>query len=179
MRIAICEDEVFDRELVDHYVRSMDGAKETEVFGYFVKPLKREEFEQLYREAEKPLPLSAIGEKGRVAENVLIVKQRDRLRQIALNRIIYIESDKRRNIIHSQGEEIAYYGSISALEKELPDSFFRIHKGYIIHMRYVERYDRTQVFLKNKEDNVFDTARETGSSDELLRQAKAMVNGYN
>ena len=29
------------------------------------------------------------------------------------------------------------------------------------------------------EDNVFDKARETGSSDELLRQAKAMVNGYN
>ncbi|MBR2275705.1 MAG: hypothetical protein IJ873_06565 [Lachnospiraceae bacterium] len=29
------------------------------------------------------------------------------------------------------------------------------------------------------EDNVFDKARETGSSEELLRQAKAMVNGYN
>ena len=153
MRIAICEDEVFDRELVDHYVRSMDGAKETEIFGYFVKPLKKEEFEQLYKEAEKPLPstLSAIEKKGRVSENVLVVKQRDRLRRIALNKIIYIESDKRRNIIHSPGEEIAYYGSISALEEELPDSFFRIHKGYIINLRYVENYDRSQVFLKNRE----------------------------
>lgn len=29
----------------------------------------------------------------------------------------------------------------------LPD-FFRIHKGYLVNIKYVERYDRTEVKMK-------------------------------
>ena len=45
--------------------------------------------------------------------------------------------------------KIAYYGKISELEKELQKNFFRVHKGYLINMKYVERYSRKEVQMKN------------------------------
>ena len=34
------------------------------------------------------------------------------------------------------------------LEKELPDDFFRVHKGYFVNMNYVEKYDRSEITVK-------------------------------
>ena len=46
-------------------------------------------------------------------------------------------------------EEIECYGKISEMEEELQEGFFRIHKGYLVNMKYVERYSRTEVQMKN------------------------------
>lgn len=48
-----------------------------------------------------------------------------------------------------QDEEIECYGKIGELENELKEGFFRIHKGYLVNMKYVERYNRTEVRMKN------------------------------
>lgn len=32
---------------------------------------------------------------------------------------------------------------------ELKPDFFRIHKGYLVNIKYVERYDRTEVKMRN------------------------------
>ena len=37
----------------------------------------------------------------------------------------------------------------SAMELELREGFFRIHKGYLVNMKYVEKYSRTEVQMKN------------------------------
>ena len=34
-------------------------------------------------------------------------------------------------------------------ESELKPDFFRIHKGYLVNIKYVERYDRTEVKMRN------------------------------
>ena len=44
---------------------------------------------------------------------------------------------------------IEYYDKISSLESELKPDFFRIHKGYLVNIKYVERYDRTEVKMRN------------------------------
>ena len=46
-------------------------------------------------------------------------------------------------------EKIEYYDKISSLESELKPDFFRIHKGYLVNIKYVERYDRTEVKMRN------------------------------
>lgn len=46
-------------------------------------------------------------------------------------------------------EKIESYGKISEMESALGESFFRIHRGYLINMKYVERYNRTEVRMEN------------------------------
>lgn len=46
-------------------------------------------------------------------------------------------------------EEIECYGKISEMENELRKGFFRTHKGYLVNMKYVERYSRTEVQMKD------------------------------
>ena len=42
-------------------------------------------------------------------------------------------------------ESIEYYGQLSALEGLVGNDFYRIHRSYLLNMKYVERYDRTSV----------------------------------
>ena len=47
--------------------------------------------------------------------------------------------------------ELEYYAKIGDLEQELCGRFFRIHKGYLINLSFVERYSKTSVMLPNGE----------------------------
>ena len=63
--------------------------------------------------------------------------------------IYYIESSNRKVTLYLRHEKIEYYDKISSLESELKPDFFRIHKGYLVNIKYVERYDRTEVKMRN------------------------------
>ena len=63
--------------------------------------------------------------------------------------IFYIESAGRKVNLHAKDETIEYYARIGALEKMLSGVFYRIHKGYLVNLRYVDRFDRTSLRMKN------------------------------
>lgn len=79
----------------------------------------------------------------------ILVKNSNRLRSIPADDILYIESNNRKVILHTQKEMIEYYDKIGELEKALRPEFFRIHKGYLVHMKYIKDYARTEVHMKN------------------------------
>lgn len=126
------------------YPEYMADAIELHAFGYLVKPIKKEEFERIFRRAIQECEKREEQNK----KKVILVKTGNIFRKIITDEIRYIESEKRKNIIHLQDEKIAYYGLLSELEQELTKEFFRIHKGYLINMKYVEKYDRTQVWMQ-------------------------------
>ncbi len=70
-------------------------------------------------------------------------------RSVPTDDIYYIESNNRKIIVHMRDEVIECYGKIGELELELKEGFFRIHKGYLVNMKYVEGYNRTEVRVKN------------------------------
>lgn len=79
----------------------------------------------------------------------ILIRSRTMVRSVPVDDIYYIESSNRKVILYLRHEKIEYYDKISKLEKELGANFFRIHKGYLINMKHVERYDRTEVRMKN------------------------------
>ena len=79
----------------------------------------------------------------------ILVRDGSVTRKIPADDIYYIESSNRKIIVCMQNEKIECYGKIGELENELKEGFFRIHKGYLINMKYVERYNRTEVRMKN------------------------------
>lgn len=127
------------------YSEYMAEAISLHAFGYLVKPLKRKEFEQCFQRAVEECRKRR--EKGR--RKSLTVKIGSMARTIPQEEIRYVESQKRKNIIHLAQEQIICYGLIGDLEQELKPGFFRIHKGYLVNMRYVEKYSRTQVWMQD------------------------------
>lgn len=66
--------------------------------------------------------------------------------------IIYIESQLRKIIVHTNDGIIEYYFKLSDIEQELQGhSFFRCHKSYIVNLQYVCSYSNNCITLKNSE----------------------------
>ncbi len=44
---------------------------------------------------------------------------------------------------------IEYYGKLQELSEIAGADFFRTHRAYLVHFKYVEKYDATCVTMKN------------------------------
>ena len=66
--------------------------------------------------------------------------------------VLYFEIRGRLIDVHKTDGTSDYYGKISILEEELREKgFFRCHKSYLIHLKYVTGYNRQDVTLDNGE----------------------------
>ncbi len=82
-------------------------------------------------------------------KKVITVGKGGNTRNINADDIYFIESNDHKVSIFMEDERVECYGKIGDLEKELKPDFFRIHKGYLVNMNFIERYNRTDVFMKN------------------------------
>ncbi|MCM1113786.1 MAG: LytTR family transcriptional regulator DNA-binding domain-containing protein [Muribaculum sp.] len=65
--------------------------------------------------------------------------------------ILYVESRKRKVEIHTLGECFSIYATMKGMERQLGGGFFRCHRGYLVNLAYVAKYDTGVIYLKNKE----------------------------
>ena len=79
--------------------------------------------------------------------------------RVNLSQLLYADVYDRKTILHMKNESIEYYGQLSVLENLVGKDFYRIHRSYLVNMKYVERYDRTSVTLKGG-DNIPISRRE-------------------
>ena len=100
-------------------------------------------FEQVFAQTIREYQYLMAKKKEKPKE--VLVRNGNRTRSVSADDIYYIESSNRKVILYLRHEKIEYYDKISSLESELKPDFFRIHKGYLVNIKYVERYDRTEV----------------------------------
>lgn len=63
--------------------------------------------------------------------------------------IIYIESYGRKLHFHVGNEEYLTYSKLDDMERDLNDrDFLRIHKSFLVNMRFIERMNGYRVYLK-------------------------------
>ena len=132
---------------VTGYPEYMPRAFSVNAFQYLVKPIDEKEFEDVFAQAVREYHY--LEAKKNTEPRKILVRDGNETRKILVNDIYYIESNNRKIIIFMQDEKIECYGKIGRLENELKKGFFRIHKGYLVNMKYVERYSRTEVRMKN------------------------------
>lgn len=82
-------------------------------------------------------------------EDKLVIRYQGREKAILLDDIYYMESQNHNIILCLKSGMIQYYGKIGELEEELRGQFYRIHRGYLINLFYVDGYDRTGVRMAN------------------------------
>ena len=56
--------------------------------------------------------------------------------RVNISSLLYAEVYDWKTILHLKDENIEYYGQLSALEGLVGNDFFRIHRSYLVNMKY-------------------------------------------
>ena len=110
-------------------------------FQYLIKPVNPDRFAKVFRRAVQ----TRLDENRRI--KTLTVRYAGITKTIAMDQIYYMESQNHKIVIHHREGELEYYAKMGDLEKELQGQFFRVHKGYLINLAFVDEYSRTEVTL--------------------------------
>lgn len=138
---------IFVTAIEEHVFEAFDvGA-----FHYLVKPFTDEKFREVFQNAviqhqrRKQYDLWA----GGLEESAhILVQFKGQHRKVLLEDIIYAEVYNRKVILHKKGEDIEYYGKLSALQELTGENFFRSHRSYLVNLKYVEKYDATVIEME-------------------------------
>ena len=133
---------------VTGYERYVFDAFDVGAFQYLLKPVDEEKFAQVFARAVEQI------EAGRVQpqlSHALTLQSAGTSRTVPLDCIYYIESSNHKVVLHLKDGEFSCYAKIRDLEAELGDQFFRVHKGYLVNLAYVEGYSKTELTLTNGE----------------------------
>lgn len=125
----------------------MAKAFSVNAFQYLVKPIDEKEFADVFALALREC--CHLGVKKNAEPRKILVRDGNITRNIPVEDIYYIESNNRKIIIAVGDEKIECYGKIGGMERELQEGFFRTHRGYLVNMKYVERYSRTEVQMRD------------------------------
>ena len=131
---------------VTGYERYVFDAFDVGAFQYLLKPVDEKKFAQVFTRA-----IAQIEAAREKTVRVLTLQSASINKTIPVDSIYYIESSDHKVVLHLKDGEFAYYAKIRDLELELQEQFFRIHKGYLVNLSYVEGYSKTEVMLTNGE----------------------------
>ncbi len=133
---------------VTGYERYVFDAFDVGAFQYLLKPVDEEKFAQVFaRAVEQIMSNRENPQKG----PVLTLQSANASKTVPLDSIYYIESSNHKVELHLKDGVFACYAKIGDLELELQDQFFRIHKGYLVNLSYVDGYSKMEVTLTNGE----------------------------
>lgn len=110
-------------------------------FAYILKPCSAERLsEELIRYLDELENTS----------ECLNVKVQGNIRRIPLNQIFYLESDKRKIILHTRDGETEFYEKMDAMEDLLKEKgFIRCHQSYIVQKQYVSEFSRNGMIVQD------------------------------
>lgn len=118
-------------------------------FNYLIKPLTDEKFEEVISKAVKQLNGKNQQAKLAQEEKYIMIETKGSHMKIFAEKIVYAEVFNRKVMLHTIDNSIEYYGKLSDLERSLGEDFFRPHRAYLVHFKYVAKYTATSISLKN------------------------------
>lgn len=66
--------------------------------------------------------------------------------------LIYVETDRHRNLFHTTEKTYSIYRKLDEIERELEGlHFVRIHRSFLVNMRYIRRISSYVCYLKTGE----------------------------
>ncbi len=115
-------------------------------FHYLVKPFSDEKFEEVVKKAVKTIGKHS---ENKTDERYIMIQSAGSHIKVFLRDIVYAEVYNRKVIIHTQNTDIEYYGKLKELGDRAGEDFFRTHRAYLIHFKYVEKYDADCITMEN------------------------------
>lgn len=129
---------IFQTSFPEHVFESFS----LDTFRYLIKPIEKEllfealaSFVKLYHSNRK-----------------IIIQTPEKSSYIDSDEVIFIEANLRYTTVHTTSGEKKSYKSISHYEAEINNpQFFRVHRAFIVNMRYVSEIERKDIRLTNGE----------------------------
>ena len=131
---------IFITGVKDYVFQAFDVA----AFHYLLKPIDAEKFEEVFARAWKEAEKRKRNETG-----FLLIRTRNRTFPLPKDSILYVESRGKKAEIHTARETISMYASLSGLQAELGEEFYRCHRGYIVNLAYIAEYGKDSITLTN------------------------------
>lgn len=72
--------------------------------------------------------------------------------EVLAKNILYAENEARKIVLHTKNmpeSSYTFYEKMEVLEKRLGEGFFRSHRGFLVNLREVYKYDATTIQMKN------------------------------
>ena len=117
---------------------------DVQAFHYLVKPFSDQKLEEVLNKAKELITK----EKRQPEKKYVMVNSGGSHIRICLSDVIYAEVFNSKVIVHTTDSDIEYYGRLTELEKLAGEDFFRTHRAYLVHLKFVKKYDATNVYLK-------------------------------
>ena len=111
---------------------------------YLVLPIRYEAFERALRKTVH---------RAEAAQNVdMLIRSKGVYRRISAKEVLYVEVRGHYLVYHLFGETITVLGQLTSIEKKLmARGFFRCSAGYMVNMRYIDRFTRNSVCIGEQE----------------------------
>ncbi len=123
------------------YMEYISDGYDVEALHYLMKPVKEDKLYDVLLRALKKI---------RCNERSLLLSLQGQVVRVPLYEIMYLDVQKNYVNIHSN-ELITIKKTLSEVEKELDDSFFRAGRSYIVNLKFIKKVTKTDIYLKNGE----------------------------
>lgn len=111
---------------------------EVDALHYLIKPISADKLTEV---------LTKAAEKLSVEPPSVVISCKGQTCKLYEADIIYVESFLHYIVIHTRNKEYRIKESISVFEAKLSDDFYRIHRSYLVSLKYITRISRTSVHL--------------------------------
>lgn len=103
--------------------------------------------------------------------STIVLRDHDAVYPVQIEKIIYIEGQRKRQIVHIDGQQktISLSRTMGELEDQLSkEGFIRIHKGYLVNFRFIEVIEGGDAVLSNGERLPISRRKEREVKEQLL-----------
>ena len=141
----------YDRKAVIIFVTAVKEyvfeAFDVGAFHYLLKPIGEEKFAEVFENAVREVRERQIQKEA----PTLFIKTKNKSYTFNQSEIIFIESMSRKAVIHTAKNTLEVYAVMNELQKELGNSFYRCHRGYLVNMAHIAEYSSDMIEMDNGE----------------------------
>lgn len=123
------------------------------VVDYLLKPIAFQRFFQAASKAQKMFQSQILlHNNGEDSKSNMYIRQGDSFDRIAWQDILYVEGMQNYLKLHFKDKTLVIHQTMTSLEEILPkDTFFRIHRSFLLNISYIDSISGGRIFINGKE----------------------------